>query len=646
MKPYTLVRHVRDHGPCPMAELVRRFGVSERTVRKYARIANDSLGTAATIRFSRPLNGYVLDVTDVEGLERWLARQRVIVESDDSTPESRVTYLLVSLLSRSAWVTVGDLAAELYVSPQRVSADLRHVETILGRFDLSVERRPRYGLRVSGAEMDRRLCLASQVSGTMVTGKGLPRPLGDETTRRALEVITATLGRSLGGTDIKVSSLAFQNLVVNVLVAVIRIREGGVIPMEAAQLEAIRDRPEFDVASSAMRSLGAELGVSVPEEETAYVALLLTGNESLNRLVVGGPDQREEDGIVIPDPIWDIVGEMLKEIRDAFGLDFREDLELRMNLARHLVPLSVRLRYGMRVDNPLLNDIKMRFPMAYAMALDAQAVLESRYGSRPSEAETGYVALSFALALERLSGGISKKNILVVCASGQGSARLLESRYLRRFGEYIDSCSVCDVASLDRVDFSRIDYVFTTVHIDRPVPVPVREVTYFLGDGEAKLIRQILGGQRNALGMYDEFSPDLFLSHLGLADKEDVLDLLCERMSTLLDVGPGFRDSVRRRESAAPTSFGNLVAMPHPLEAFGEQTFVCVGLLDSPIPWDDRGTEVQAVFLISFASKRTEGLNDFFNMLADLFLDEDAIRTLVTNQDWKTLTKILEGAKP
>ena len=480
----------------------------------------------------------------------------------------------------------------------------------------------------------------------MVTGKGLPQPLRDAETKRALEVITATLGRALGEADLKVSSLSFQNLVVHMLVALVRIREGGVIPMEAGQLESIRRRPEFAVASSVTQSLGRELGVRVPEAETAYVALHLTGKESLNELVVGGSEQGDEDGVVISDLIWDIVEEMLERVHGAFGLDFREDLELRMNLARHLVPLSVRLRYGMHVDNPLLDDIKMRFPMAYAMALDAQTVLESHYGARPSEAETGYIALSFALALERLSEGISKKSILVVCASGQGSARLLGSRYLRGFGEYIEKCSVCDVAGIDRVDFSQIDYVFTTVHIDRPVPVPVREVTYFLDDDEARLIKQILGGQRNALGMYDQFSPDLFFPHLKIADKEGVLDFLCERASALRAVGPGLRESVRRREGAAPTSFGNLVAMPHPLEAFGKQTFVCVGLLDSPVLWDDRGTEVQAVFLISFAGRRAEGLNDFFDMLADLFLDEDAMRLLVTNQDWKTLTKILEGARP
>lgn len=117
MQPYTLIKYVREHGPCPTSELTRRFGVSERTVRKYARIANDSLAPVASIRFSRPLNGYVLDVASEEGLEGWLSRQRAVAEAGDSTPESRVACLIVSLLSRSGWVTVSDLAAELYVSP-------------------------------------------------------------------------------------------------------------------------------------------------------------------------------------------------------------------------------------------------------------------------------------------------------------------------------------------------------------------------------------------------------------------------------------------------------------------------------------------------------------------------------------------------
>ena len=215
----------------------------------------------------------------------------------------------------------------------------------------------------------------------------------------------------------------------------------------------------------------------------------------------------------------------------------------------------------------------------------------------------GYIAMAFALAIERQRTEMPKKNILVVCASGQGSARLLEMRYRREFGDLIDTCSACDVASIGEVDFSNIDYVFTTVPLPCAVQVPVREVTYFLDSSEASHIKQILGGARDAAGFFRELDEELFFTHLSFPTKQAVIDYLCDRVEEKRLVDADFREKIARREAAAATSFGNLVAMPHPIEAVCDETFACIGLLDTPVVWDDRGTKVQAVFLVFFPRK-------------------------------------------
>ena len=173
----------------------------------------------------------------------------------------------------------------------------------------------------------------------------------------------------------------------------------------------------------------------------------------------------------------------------------------------------------------------------------------------------GYIAMAFALAIERQRTEMPKKNILVVCASGQGSARLLEMRYRREFGDLIDTCSACDVASIGEIDFSNIDYVFTTVPLPRAVPVPVREVTYFLDSSEARHIKQILGGARDAAGFFRELDEELFFTHLSLPTKQAVIDYLCDRVEEKRPVDADFREKIARREAAAATSFGNLVAI-------------------------------------------------------------------------------------
>ena len=48
------------------------------------------------------------------------------------------------------------------------------------------------------------------------------------------------------------------------------------------------------------------------------------------------------------------------------------------------------------MDNPMLPDIKTRFPLAYSMAAGTSQVLERHFGSQPSDEELGYIAMAFA----------------------------------------------------------------------------------------------------------------------------------------------------------------------------------------------------------------------------------------------------------
>ena len=91
----------------------------------------------------------------------------------------------------------------------------------------------------------------------------------------------------------------------------------------------------------------------------------------------------------------------------------------------------------MRIDNPLLSDIKKRFPLAYSMALDSSAVLAKHYGKELSEDEMGYIALAFALAIERQKTEMAAQEHSGGMRLRPGSARLLEWRYRQEFGSLV-----------------------------------------------------------------------------------------------------------------------------------------------------------------------------------------------------------------
>ena len=621
-----LLRRIERHPGILPEELAAHYDVSERTIRTYVRRVNDAIEDCAHI-FKHRGGGYELMVEGRDALEAMLDPDEV--RNVPSSPEGRVSYLLSDLLQRADWITTDDLANILFVSAGAIRSDLKRVEEELDRFDLSLERRPHYGIRVSGSEMNRRLCLAS------ITLDGLSESGGPRGENRAmLDVVAKCVDKVLSEEEFQINSSAYQNLLVHIGIAVIRIRKGCYVPMEAEHLSKLASTREYAVAERVAEEVSQAFSIELPQEEVAYISIHLAGKQSL----YVAPDGSDE-GLVISDEVWDIVSEMLEMVWDGYHFDLRGDLELRMNLARHIVPLAVRLRYRMSIANPLLTDIKVRFPLAFSMALDTSSILASHYGNALSEDETGYIALAFALALERQKTEMPRKNILVVCASGQGSARLLEYRYREEFGSLVDKVITCDVSHVDAVDMKGIDYIFTTVPLGRPMPVPVRQVSFFLNDADRRGVRELLSATRANRALETYFDERLFITDLEVATKEQAISELCGCVAAVQDVPENFEQLVLKREKLAQTSFGNQVAMPHPARAVTEHTFVAVALLKSPVEWN--GQAVRAVFLVSVSTAKDKKLDHFYRSMAAILTSKEAIQELVEDQRWETLTKLL-----
>ncbi len=633
-----LMKYVLDHEGVGIDELAAHLGVRPRTLRARIARANRLADGLGRIEFRRSVAGYVAETEDEERLRAWCSpgsgMLKPVVPED---ADGRVRYLVNDLLSRGGWVTIDDLSSVLFVSRTRISADLREVEKIIEPFGLTVVRRPRYGIRVEGPELARRLCLANLVV------EERRDDLASGAIAELLDTVSGFVEEAVADAGLVINAFAYQNLLVHIAIALVRMREGCYVPMDASSLDQMQNTPELAAARVIAGRIGDELGQELPEEEVAYIAIHLAGKQMIVDALAADDAAPEAERLVITDEAWDVVSRMLEVVWDSFRFDFRGDLELRMNLARHVMPLAVRLQHRMKLKNPLLSEVKACYPLAYSLASESSVVLANRYGAALSEDEIGYIALSFALALERQKEAAPKKNILVVCASGAGSARLLEYRYRREFGSYLDKIVTCNASQVDEIDFRDIDYVFTTVPLGRALPVPVREVTYFLDEHEIAGVRELLA-HNSPRGVLSLFDRELFFPHLAEKDKESVLCRLCAEVSARRAVSPRFEGLVWERERRAATSFGNLVAMPHPLEAASEQIVICVGLLDESVVWDEYGHEVRAVFLIAVPQEADERTGSLFSALADLFVSREGMTRLVAAQDWGTLIELVGEA--
>ena len=104
-----------------------------------------------------------------------------------------------------------------------------------------------------------------------------------------------------------------------------------------------------------------------------------------------------------------------------------------------------------------------------------------------------------------------------------------------------------------------------------------------------------------------------------------------------------FLDSVRAREVLAKTAFGNMVAMPHPIEVMGKTPFVCVCVLDEPILWTPGAPDslIQVIFLVSVANYEHFDVQKFYQVTAKLLLDGPSMKELIRTPSYETLKHLL-----
>lgn len=603
--------------------LAKKMNISSRTVRNELRDMKPELEKEGAQLLSSTKTGYQLQIDDRSRYNAFVASLQQ-AEAIPATSNDRIRFLLKMLLTNGMnYIKLEELCEQLYISRSRLTADLKEVRAALEGYNLKLVIKPGYGMRIEGDEFDVRLCLSMC----------MPQECESEDSKEkdSLKKIADCVGKGLTGSRLKLSDVSYQKLIEHIYIALMRIRCGNCIWPGTKKLELIGEEEEYATAREIARHLEEAFAITIPSGEVGYIAIHLAGKRIIENL-------EPNDNLVISTDIYNVVTYMLDEIERNYNISFHDDLELRMVLAMHLIPFSVRMRYGMNLANPMIKEIKAHYTMAYMIAITACDVLRDHYHRNIHDDEVGYFALHFKLALDRKQKLISKKNIVIVCSTGRGSAQLLLWKVKETFGRMLDKVETCDLNALEKYDLTDIDYVLTTVPISQPICRPILHIETFMAEKDINAIRSLLRGEyRSSLEKY--FHPDLFLTELECSTKEEVIHAMVNQIAKVKDIPDTFEEHVLEREKMSVTAFGNMVAVPHPNKSLGEETFVCVAVLKKPIRWNDK--KAQFIFMLSLKKSADEDMQYFFMVTSKLLFHSEYISNLIKNPSFSMLMKYL-----
>lgn len=617
-------------------DLATTLNVSSKTVRNDIKELNGLLldGGYSKIESFRG-KGYKLTITDEMEFKQFLHTQ---IENDDrmipTEPTDRVQFLIEKLLLQSSYLKMDDLADELYVSRSTLQSDLNHVRALIEDYHLTLDHKPNYGIKVIGEEMQIRFCISEHIFNQKSAIFDQTADWLEILPKDEIEIVKVSILSKLREHKIITSDISLNNLITHIIIACKRIRENNTVELFHEELERISTGKEYAVAKEIVEEIEEKLNVKFLPNEIAYLAIHLLGTKMIHE-----EDKIEVVNKVIDRDIQQLAKDIVHRIDEKYFLNLYGDEELILALTLHLMPAINRYKYDMNLRNPMLSEIKSMYPLSFEAALSGAAVIEEKMDISIDEGEIGYMALHIEVALERQKKKETKlRRCLIVCASGLGTAQLLLFKLKDKFSDQLNIMGTTEYYNLNNQSLHNIDFIISTIPIRKQLPIPVIQVSTLLGNKDISNIERLINDDIDLIDKYMR-KPYTFLK-MDFNNKEDVIHFLGGELLKNGLVSEQFTESVLEREKISPTSFGNLVAIPHPIEPQTDDTFWSILTLNSPIQWGDK--PVRIVFLLNIAKENTEDLKAMYGTLVKLLDNEFLLKELLDCSTYHEFKKVLK----
>ncbi len=484
--------------------LAEQIGVSRRTVQREL----ESIQT--------PLKAYELTFESKTGVGVWIdgsdaqkARLLAVCSAGDdydvSNREERRKRLVLEILKEKGLRKLYYYSSQFGVSEATVSADLEAVEGWLGRFGLFVIRKPGSGITIEGSEASYRRAIRAFISENIDTRlvreaygaegdapvrydslkkSNIGQILNNDVMKRVMDCIT--------GIDhdrvLTLTENSYVGLIIHTSIAVNRILKNEVIESGGGWEHSVTEDEDYKLARSIVRMLEKEFGITIPEVEVSYICLHIKGAKH-ERIQWADEEQMEFE----TRKLQQLVNEMIDVFDRGQAYLLKQDDEFIQGLLAHLQPTLIRLMYGMQIQNPVLEEIRLSYPQIYANCERVAHVLEDYTGKKVPEQEIGFLAVHFGAAIVRLEGRqeqIRKVQAGVVCSSGIGISRLMCSKLEKMFR---DRMILTAYGKNDITPYiaSKVDFFISSVPIEQ-TDAPVVFVNPLLNEKDIDSIRRMI----------------------------------------------------------------------------------------------------------------------------------------------------------
>ena len=602
----------------PQDELAQRLSVSTRTVRADITALNALLAQyGAQFTLNRG-SGYQLKIDDrsrFQALEETAPKTQHVPR----TAQERIHFLLVRFLTSAFSIKLEDLADEWFISRATLQNDMVEVRERFQRYQLTPETRPRHGMKLFGSEVSIRACLTDLLWELTLQGGINPLISAEALEADVPAQLEPVLQETLTRHHIRLTDVGERFICLYGAVVVRRVSEGYPLADFSAEdvAQNVRDAAR-DLAGELQRLAGKPF--SPAEEEWLCVHIAARQVQDVDPETISADDDEA------------LVNYILRYINSQYNYNLLEDAQLHADLLTHIKTMITRVRYQIMIPNPLLDNIKQHYPMAWDMTLAAVSSWGKYTPYTISENEIGFLVLHIGVGLERHYniGYQRQPHVLLVCDTSNAMVRMIEAILQRKYPQ-LEIAATISQREYEQREAIDEDFVISTVRIGEK-DKPVVTIAPFPTDYQLDQIGKLVLVDRTRPWMLNKYFD---AAHFRVIDKpidqQTLFAELCQQLQQEGFVDAEFHDSVVEREAIVSTMLGDGIALPHALGLLAKKTVVYTVIAPQGIAWGDEIAHI--IFLLAISKSEYEEAMAIYDIFVT-FLRERAMSRLAATRSF------------
>lgn len=581
-------------------------------------------------------------VGDAKIVNELIVEVENLLENDIFSPEKRRVEIIKEILFGDKPVSLTDLSQKYLVSKTSLYNDLRIINSIIGSDEVKLQSSLE-GISFTGNEQAIQRSIKQLVffyANDMEQNTFL-QVLNMLFDSKIVRVIYDLLFNEYNELTEKVSDYYVRSLLSTLVIQCNRLMKDYHLSVEEEFLfNSIRYMETYIVANGLIEELQKKLGLTFFDSDKEYLCRQLFAHRVTNNF----KSSNKEYSLTIY--------KLVERMSEIEKIDLTENNRLYLSLLYHVPAMILRLKKGIKIQNPLLDSIKLQYSELFSIVWYAMSFIEEEFDVTLNDDEVSLILIHFQIAIEDQS---KANNIVIICQYGMSSAQLIYNK-VRRFLPAKDNVEISTLDKFHSAEIRKVDLIISSLTFDSG-GIPLVKVsplvsktdymnimeayTKYLIEDTSHIIQNDLISKEVKISAISKFvKPSLVKTRVQVESKEECLDLMISELEAKGLVTDEFRTSIFSREKMGNTNLDSGVALPHANPTTVVESNVFILSLKKAVNWGDR--KIKLVIMVSLAEEDGSEIRGVYEELYQFIGQKETVDHLVKIHDSYKLLELFQ----